>query len=81
VRGILGAAVRRGEGHGREVPDESFEANKTGEESGLGAVGGLGNVLGTDAEPGERNGAGYSHLAAMEGCARMTGVCPAGSDR
>lgn len=57
------------------------EECRTGEESGPEAAGGLNNVSGTGGEPGGRSGAGRSRPAPREGRARMTGVCPAGSDR
>lgn len=52
-----------------------------GEECELKVVDGLGNVLATGGELGERSGAGRSLLVPREGCARMTDVCLAGSDR
>lgn len=38
-------------------------------------------MSGTGGEPGERSGAGRSRPVSREGCARMTDVCLAGSDR
>lgn len=52
-----------------------------GEKCELKVVDGLGNVSGTGGELGERSGAGRSRLVPREGCARMTDVCLAGSDR
>lgn len=75
---------------GRERSGERCEAGKAGEECWMGEVGeesgpevagGLGNVSGTGGEQDERSGAGRSRPVPREGCARMTGVCLADSDR
>lgn len=55
--------------------------DEAGGESGPEAVGGLCNVSGMGGGLGVRSGAGQSLLAPREGCARMTVVCRAGSDR